>query len=165
MGKGAGILIGIGYTYWVFYLMMWGFAAAVGGIVIGIIAVIFMLGCWGNAMYKARFRYRSNTHLLAVVICPFTAALLGYLYNLVATDWVQHTVINWWPEQGSLWDLFCGLVFICAVVYLLTLTVTAPYFLGDNDPVTRMRALIVIHFDVIFAVTAHMLFKAPHGSG
>lgn len=163
MGKGAGILIGIGYTYWVFYLMMWGFAAAAGGIVIGVIAVIFMLGCWFNAMFKARYRYRSSSHLLAVVICPFTAALLGYLYNLVAKNWVQHTVINWWPEEGSWLDLACGLLLIVATVYLLMFTVTAPYFLGDRSPATRAQALFVIHFDAIVAVTMHMLFKAPHG--
>jgi hypothetical protein len=165
MGKGAAVLIGIGYTYWVFYLMMWGFAAAVGGIVIGVIAVIFMLCCWINAMYKARYRYRNGTQLFAVAICPFTAALLGYMYNLVAKNWVQHTVINWWPEQGSWWDLICGIVFICGMAYLLFLTVAAPYFLGDNDPVMRLQALIVIHFDVIFAVTVHMLATAPHPSG
>lgn len=164
MGKGAGVLIGIGYTYWVFYLMMWGFAAAVGGIVIGVIAVIFMLCCWGYAFSKAA-RRNDSKHMRDVLVFPFVAAGVGYLYNLVAKDWVQHTVINWWPEQGSWWDLICGLTLIVAVALLIFGTVLAPYFLMDHNPEPRMLAVVTIHVAVVFAVTVHMLATAPHPNG
>lgn len=164
MGKGAGFLIGIGYTYWVFYLMMWGFAVVAGGIMLGAIAVVFMLSCWAYAISKAS-RRNDSKHMRDVVVLPLVAGIVGYLYNLVARNWVQHTVINWWPEQGSWWALVCGLALIGAVALLLFGVILAPYFLTDHNPEPRMLAVVTIHIAVIFAVTVHMLATAPHPTG
>ena len=157
MGKGAGILIGIGYTYWVFYLMMWGFAATIGSIFVGA-AGLFAIIVWMLANIYKSYRGRRYDHVAGILATPLSGVITYFLYDALAKHWVQTTLANFEPTpKGGLVEVIAGLTLCVITFFLICCTFLTPMFLSWDHWFWWTWASMVVSIDVVIWLTLQYL--------
>lgn len=153
MGKGAALLAGAGFTYWVFYWMVWGLVVVTGGIVVGAIGLIAIIVWMIINIYKSYQNYEYG-RIVGIIATPLSGVVTYFLYSTLAKHWVQTSLANFEPTpKGGIVEVTVGLSLCVITFFLVCCTFMTPLFLSWDHWFWWTWSSMVVSIDVIICLT------------